>query len=52
VADFYSAIEKTKMSNEELRKTFRKWSKHQKKQDRIRNRNPRTSSQYRKDLGD
>lgn len=52
LAAFYEATVKSKMSDEELRKSFRAWLKKQKKQDRIRNHNPRTSSQYRKDLGD
>lgn len=50
IADFYEATEKKKMSNEELRKAFRLWTRKQKKQKKIQNINPRNSSQYRKEV--
>jgi hypothetical protein len=50
IADFYAATEKKNMSREELRKSFRAWSKKQRRQSKIQNRNPRTSNQYRRDF--
>ena len=50
IAEFYEATEKKNMSNEEMRKAFRSWTKKQKKLKKIQNRNPRTSSQYREDV--
>ena len=50
IADFYEAAEKRNMSNEELRKAFRSWTKNQKKLKKIQNINPRNSAQYRRDI--
>jgi hypothetical protein len=47
IADFYKATEKQKLSSEQLQKSFRSWSKKQKKLRKIQNRNPRTSDEYR-----
>jgi hypothetical protein len=50
IADFYESSEKKHLSNEELQKSFRAWTRKQKKLKKIQNRNPRTSSQYREDF--
>lgn len=50
IAEFYAATEKKQLSNEELQKAFRSWTKKEKKLRKIQNRNPRTSSQYRQDV--
>ncbi len=50
IADFYEASEKKKLSNDEMRSSFRSWARNQKKQKKIQNQNPRTSSQYRSEI--
>jgi Tfp pilus assembly protein PilO len=50
VADYYAASEKKQLSNDEMRKAFRSWNRKEKKLTKIQNINPRTSSQYRKEI--
>jgi hypothetical protein len=50
IAEFYESSEKKQLSNKELQKAFRSWTRKQKKLKKIQNRNPRTSSEYREDV--
>lgn len=50
IAQFYEASEKKQLSSEELRKSFRSWTRKQKNLKKIQNKNPRTSSEYREQV--
>jgi hypothetical protein len=52
VAEFYEAQERKELSSRQMATAFRSWSRKQRKLKKIQNVNPRTSSQYRKDVDD